>query len=326
MNWKERFSPITKVDVVKSVIPHVFITQEAADKMKIIIDKSTQEVGWLCSVSELSNGYLVEDVFIIAQRVHATTTELTEEGLQAFGEELMSAKGGMDLWCKIRGWGHSHVNMGVSPSAQDDNQMEQLTANNTEFFVRIIGNKKGEMEIGVFDYRSGVSYLNVPWSIEPDEYITAIEDEIEELYDKISNYKDGKIAELEPVIDLELKQKVSSISYNVYGNKNGQQVFNYNQKKNERTNSETSGRKNVSTSLAMDYSWVNTYISEDDMIEIGGASTELEQKCLLDKHFPNWGEHLHESIASICVEAYEEWQWLRLMETSAINSRWDGLD
>ena len=48
--WKERTEPKTTVNVINEMIPKVFISKLAADKMDIIITESKDEVGWLCDV------------------------------------------------------------------------------------------------------------------------------------------------------------------------------------------------------------------------------------------------------------------------------------
>ena len=325
MIWKERSKPVTKVEVVQAAAPMVFISRKAADKMRLIIDKSKDEVGWLCSVDEIDGGYVLQDVFIIDQEVHGATTELTAEGLQKFGEELMVMEGGMDLWTRIKGWGHSHVNMGVTPSGQDKMQMEMLIENNCDFFIRLIGNKRGELEIGVFNYKLGVSYLNVPWQVLDDKYVMEIEEKIAELYLLIDEYNLEEGEKYSGDIDAELLAKVKPIGYANRTNPNmwsSGKANNYHQQSlpviNEKKTTGPSGTSETTDDarevVVMDYNWVNTYISEDDMVEIGSKVNIFEVKASLNEHFPGWGETLHESIRTVCVQAYEEWQMLRLMD------------
>ena len=60
-------------------------------------------------------------------------------------------------------WGHSHVDMGVISSAQDDKQMETFADGGHNWFIRIIVNKKGDIRLDLYDYENGIIYNNLPW-------------------------------------------------------------------------------------------------------------------------------------------------------------------
>ena len=87
----------------------------------------------------------------------------------------------MDIWNELRGWGHSHVNMGITPSGQDDNQMETFSEGGHPCFLRIIANKKGEFRIDLYDFQQGILYSNLPWWEETTDFERAIENQITEL-------------------------------------------------------------------------------------------------------------------------------------------------
>jgi hypothetical protein len=71
----------------------------------------------------------------------------------------------MDVGSRLLFWGHSHVNMGTSPSGQDEAQMALFESQELEFFIRGILNKNGRMEFAIFLYESGVKIVDAEWAI-----------------------------------------------------------------------------------------------------------------------------------------------------------------
>ena len=118
------------VKLMKGFEPKIFINVNAMNKMKEYIRQSSLEIGWLGTCEKLDNSsYYIGDVFLFKQEVHATTTEITTEGLSEFAMELLSTNDGIEIWNNMKVWGHSHVNMGTSPSSQDDKQIEVFAEN-----------------------------------------------------------------------------------------------------------------------------------------------------------------------------------------------------
>jgi hypothetical protein len=97
--------------------------------------------------------------------VAATTCEILADGLAEFATELLSRPDGMEIVNRLCFWGHSHVNMGTSPSGQDESQMETFKESGHPFFIRGILNKAGRMEFTIFLYESGVKIVDPEWAI-----------------------------------------------------------------------------------------------------------------------------------------------------------------
>ena len=148
--------------IVTKPSPVIFFTDLAVQKMKYIVDICKEEVGWLSSVVQKDNIYVVTDVFLFDQEVHGTTCEISPESLAVFANEIMDKPQGDELYNSIRLWGHSHVNMSPSPSAQDNEQIKTFAAD-AEWFIRLIMNKKGEIKIDFYDFKSGINYLDLPF-------------------------------------------------------------------------------------------------------------------------------------------------------------------
>lgn len=172
----------TKIEL-DSNVPRVLISRLAYNKMWHYVDVADKEVGWLGTVVENGNDFLIQDVFLLKQEVGQTETEITLDGLAEFGQEILSKPNGTEIYNGIRFWGHSHVNMGTDPSSQDEEQMEVFRESEHPFFIRGILNKNGRMEFTIFLYAAGIKIVDAEWTIsEPvDESIRAdIEAEFED--------------------------------------------------------------------------------------------------------------------------------------------------
>ena len=159
-------------------------------------------------------------MFLFRQEVHATTTEITTEGLNEFAMDLLYEENGVEIWNNMKVWGHSHVNMTTSPSGQDDKQIEVFAENAEDFFIRIIANKSGDFRIDLYDFTTGVIYEKLPYEIS----YGADTDIIESLYKKIAEIEEMICARIDPSEELinsiksEIGDKVTKKIYNT--NKN----------------------------------------------------------------------------------------------------------
>jgi hypothetical protein len=174
--------------------PQILVSREAYDKMRLFVELADKEVGWLGTVRQVAPDFLIEEVFLFKQEVGATTCEISADGLAEFATNILSSReDGMDMVNRLQFWGHSHVNMGTSPSGQDDAQMEVFQENGCPFFIRGILNKNGRMEFAIFLFEGGIKIVDPAWEIYDPEDET-----------------------LRAEIEAEFAAKVSEIVYPVY--------------------------------------------------------------------------------------------------------------
>ena len=144
--------------------PKVLVSTSALERMWHIVDLSAHEVGWLGTVRRMGPNFLIEEVFLFEQEVSATTTEISPDGLAAVATEIISSReDGMEVVNALRFWGHSHVHMAVSPSAQDEAQMSLFRENGCDFYIRGIFNKKGEVRFDIFLFSAGLVIRQAEW-------------------------------------------------------------------------------------------------------------------------------------------------------------------
>lgn len=167
--------------------PRIFATPVALYKMRYYIDNTDKEIGWLGYVTKLADTqYLIEDVFLLKQKVHAATTEIDAEALAKLATDLIKqGEDGMAKYNKIRMWGHSHVNMSTGASGQDDNQMNEFAT--SDFYIRLIGNKRGEWNVCLYDYVDNLLWSGLELELYYDVEVTP-EELDKEIKDNVSEF------------------------------------------------------------------------------------------------------------------------------------------
>jgi len=147
-------------------LPDVVFLPQVMHDMHLIVDHCSEEVSWIGTVLEQGNNLVVDEIFVLDQEVTGTTTEITEDGLAKLAGRLLEQPDGVEKLNRLRFWGHSHVNMGTSPSGQDDTQVSLWKKNDHPYLIRAIINKAGRLQLSVFLWKEGIEIHDVPWSIQ----------------------------------------------------------------------------------------------------------------------------------------------------------------
>lgn len=135
-----------KVERPSTPAPRVFYTAEVYDLIQFLVAHCEKEVGWLGMVETIGNDYLISAIYVPEQTVHGAETDIDADAMAALAMEILDANEDPG---KLFYWGHSHVNMSVSPSGQDEQQVDEYLANCPRF-IRGIYNKRGESKVDVF--------------------------------------------------------------------------------------------------------------------------------------------------------------------------------
>lgn len=178
----------TKIIKREEEIPVIEMPIEVFQKMSALVRNSNEEIGWLALCKKEANIYNIYEVTICDQEVSETTVELDEKGIQKIAEELISANR-EDEMNNVRCWGHSHVDMPVSPSGQDDKTFEEYYKQCGDYFIRLIMNRKGEYYIDLADYEEGVIYKNLKLTFIYPENEFQLMKAIDELERKLKELK-----------------------------------------------------------------------------------------------------------------------------------------
>jgi len=134
-------------------------------KMQSLIRENDKEVGWYCLAERFgdldNHEYLISDILVYPQVVTSATVDQDErcpEWVDTFPVEVKQ---------QMRGHGHSHVNMGTSPSSTDrdfySEILDQLT--NEMFYIFMIWNKKQESTCWIYDMKKNLLFEDKDISI-----------------------------------------------------------------------------------------------------------------------------------------------------------------
>lgn len=148
--------PSTSVALKDDEKVQIHFTERAYYKMKELVSQSYNEIAWDGSVERDPDNpriFTVTDIFVYPQIVSSATVDTDDEKYAAW---LMSLDD--DVYNKRRFNGHSHVNMGCTPSSTDHQYREQSMRNVKDFFIYGIFNKRNEHTLAVYDIENNVMY------------------------------------------------------------------------------------------------------------------------------------------------------------------------
>lgn len=147
----------------------LIFTEKSWLKMFTLVKMCKKEVAWHGNVIKNCTGsYTVSDIAVYPQTVTAVTVDTDEEEYAQWLMRVDEDENFRSMYLQ----GHSHVNMGVSPSATDlRHQAETLSMMPEDgFYVFVILNKRNKIYATIYDLQDNIQY-------EPDDIdIRCIED------------------------------------------------------------------------------------------------------------------------------------------------------
>ena len=179
----------------------VWLTPEAYRKTIALVTEFSDEVGWHGTVSRVgdannagSNEFIIEDVFVYPQEVTGSTVNTDQE---AYTKWLYGLDDG--TFNKIRMHGHSHCNMGVSPSGVDDKHRQQILdqLEPDMFYIFMIWNKSLSVHSLIYDMARNVMYEDEDIGVKllagdgMDEFLADAKKKVQKLSYKKSEHGPG---------------------------------------------------------------------------------------------------------------------------------------
>lgn len=151
-------------------------TEIAWLKMQTLVREFDKEVAWHGIAKrgdeEGKDSYIISDILVYPQEVTGATVNTDQEKYQTW---LMNHED--EVFNNIRMQGHSHVNMGTSPSGVDtslyDRILEQLE--DDMFYIFLIWNKRGDKTIKIYDLAKNVLFETSDVTVEVLDDGTGIE-------------------------------------------------------------------------------------------------------------------------------------------------------
>ena len=138
--------------------PTVFISGTAYLKMLMYVTSTNVEIAWhgVVERNQEKNYYYIKDVFLYPQIIRAATVSTDQKEYQDW---LINIEDD-EVANNIRFQGHSHVNMGVTPSGVDldmYNDFAQALPKN-DYYIFMILNKRGETTCLIYDLAKDVIF------------------------------------------------------------------------------------------------------------------------------------------------------------------------
>lgn len=153
---KIEFSRIYKYDTEQRA--KLGFSPAAFSKMMMLVQKFDSEVAWHGTArrsKKADNVFHIDDIFVYPQEVTGSTVNTDQlkyqQWLMSFDDETFN---------NIRMQGHSHVNMGTTPSGVDVTHQQSILGQLEEnmFYIFMIWNKKYESTIKIFDLKNNTLY------------------------------------------------------------------------------------------------------------------------------------------------------------------------
>lgn len=136
----------------------LYFTELAYLKMLTLVREFDKEVAWhgIAKRHETEeDAYVISDILVYPQEVTGATVNTDQEKYQMW---LMNHED--DVFNNIRMQGHSHVNMGTTPSTVDTSLYERILdqLDDTMFYIFLIWNKRNEKTIKIYDLANNVLF------------------------------------------------------------------------------------------------------------------------------------------------------------------------
>lgn len=143
--------------------PTVQFTPEAWLKMKSLVESTNSEIGWHGTVIKHDNLYLITDILLYPQKVTTVTVSGDDDLYPKWLMELPDK-----IFNKLRFQGHSHVNMGTSPSGVDNQFYDSIlqTLDEGDYYIFCIMNKKDDLNIWIYDFAQNIIFEKADITVE----------------------------------------------------------------------------------------------------------------------------------------------------------------
>ena len=167
---KITFTKVFTTDARKAT---VHLSALAWNKMTALLSGFDKEVAWhgvaFRGDDESKDEYIIEDIVVYPQEVTGATVEMDTEKYALWLMENDEDERFQNLNMQ----GHSHVNMGVTPSSVDLTHQEEILnmLGDDDFYIFMIWNKSLTSNTKIYDMKKNIlfEYADVSVTYEPDD-------------------------------------------------------------------------------------------------------------------------------------------------------------
>ena len=145
----------------------IYFTEIAWLKMQTLVREFDKEVAWhgvaMRGEDPEKDEYFITDILVYPQNVTGATVTTVQEEYEEWLNSLED-----DVFNNLRMQGHSHVNMGTTPSSVDNTLYESILGQlkSSMFYIFMIWNKRGEKTVKLYDMAKNVLFETADCSIE----------------------------------------------------------------------------------------------------------------------------------------------------------------
>lgn len=155
---------------------YVELSYKAMYKINALVKDYTTEVAWHGLVDRLEdNRFFVSDILVYPQKLTGGYVDMDIENYYTWGEGLDN-----ETYSRMKLQGHSHVNMGTTPSSTDTDHQQQVVnklIGNDKFYIFMIVNKSGSMWISVYDLERNIQFKSTDPKKAASEVVVDVVDE-----------------------------------------------------------------------------------------------------------------------------------------------------
>lgn len=159
----------------------------AWQKMHALVRESNKEIGWHGTAvrGEEKDTYIIRDIVMFPQTVTGVTVNTDQAEYSKWAENLDD-----DTFNTLRMQGHSHVNMGVTPSGEDTKLFKEFLGRlpDGDFYIFLIWNKKGDRTIKIFDTKTNICFDTSDVDVEVEEDATGVQQFLDKAFEYVKEY------------------------------------------------------------------------------------------------------------------------------------------
>lgn len=154
-NTTFQFNYTPKLSSTKRI--KIYCLPTAWCKIITLVQKTETEIAWHMLIEKVSKTqYIITDILVYPQTVTGATVNTDDTKYALWVNSIPDKE-----FETMKGQGHSHVNMGVSPSSVDTSYYTSLLQTMQKgFYLFMITNKKGDMFLQLIDIDNNTIYEN----------------------------------------------------------------------------------------------------------------------------------------------------------------------
>lgn len=191
ITWERNIIPSAAENTTKA---RILFKKKAWEKMRALVREFSSEVAWHGTVERTDDfNFEITDIVVYPQTVTGVTVNTDQEAY-----EMWLIQQPDEIFNNIRFQGHSHVNMPVSPSGTDEENMRKLVTQlgDDDFYIFLIINKSHNVNARIYDMKTNLLFesADIQVDYEPndlDDFLAEAKEKVKAKTASTSSYGAG---------------------------------------------------------------------------------------------------------------------------------------